>query len=58
MTKMAYKFDKTILQLRQLVLQRSILGESAADGGFVRLNILEHASAVLYLLDLVLHLPL
>lgn len=53
-----YQLDKSVLQLSQLILQRAVLGESATDGGFVRLNILQHASAVLLLVGLALNLPL
>lgn len=53
-----HQFDEAILQLGQLVLQGAILGERAADGGLVRLDVLQHAPAVLHLLGSALHLLL
>ena len=53
-----HQFDEAVLQLGQLVLERAVLGEGPANGGLVRLHVLQHAPPVLRLLALALLLAL
>ena len=55
---LSHQLDEAVLHLGELVLELSVLGEGAADGGLVTLGVLQDLAPVLHLLGRLLRLPL